>query len=913
MSLAPGTRIGVYEVEAVLGAGAMGEVYRALDTRLGRMVAIKVLPDSLTHDRERLARLEREARALAALNHQNIAVLYGVEETGGGLALVIELIEGETLARRLARGLTMPEALELARQIAAALDAAHEKGVVHRDLKLDNVMVTPAGTVKVLDFGLAKLVEAGPGGYVTQAVTETRATVVGAIMGTPAYMSPEQARGQTADKRADIWAFGCVLFELLSSRRAFDEATLSDTLAAILTREPDWTLLPSTTPARVIEVLRRCLAKELTRRARDIGDVALDLDTAQTDNESSPAALGTRGAIIVWKVASMVATIVASGAVFLLLWQRGEPAPPTVLTPTAIGALRRVTSDQGLSTDPSLSADGRILAYASNRAGAGNLDIYVQQTAGGTYIRLTSDSADDHQPNLSPDGSLVVFRSERSPRGIYVASALGGEARFLAPDGMRPVFSPDGLSIAYWTGASLAPRASGGVRQTFVMPAGGGTPTRVATSLKSAGDVVWAPDGRSVLVFGRQAASDEPDWWWQRVDGGAAVRTGALARFNSQGNKGLSNLAFPYPLGWVKAGVMFSGDRGSDEGDAQGIWMVAVDPASGRLEADAVRLTNGTTRDLSASVAQDGRMVFAALHSLRTTFALPLDANAAKAAGPFRLIRDDRIDTGRTSVSEDGRVMVLPRYELNAGGLWVRDLGTGQERQLAATPRTPLNPVMSADGDWVAYTITRVVTGGDAGFGDVLIVQSAGGVPRKVCESCQAAAWVRDNQQLVITEGPSYNTLMRVNVTSGERTPMVVVSSGSVDRPLFGPNGRWVTFNSNQGVFVAPVYADRASSESEWTKLVALNGGERSTGLSPDGGLLYLLLERDGFRCLYAMRIDPSTGTSRSEPFLVAHVHDASRQWGTTGFGSAVVRGMFVANLFETTGSLWMTTLETAR
>ena len=200
--------------------------------------------------------------------------------------------------------------------------------------------------------------------------------------------------------------------------------------------------------------------------------------------------------------------------------------------------------------------------------------------------------------------------------------------------------------------------------------------------------------------------------------------------------------------------------------------MVAIDPACGRVAGDAVRLTNGTSRDLSASVTPDGRMVFAALASLRTTFVLPLDANAGKAIGPFRLVRDDQINTGRTSVSEDGRLMVLPRYELDAGGLWTRDLRTGQERQLAATPRTPLNPVMSADGQWVAYTVTRVGTGSDAGFGDVLIVPSAGGVPRKVCEKCQATAWVRGNEQLVISEGPTYQTLELVNVTSGERTPM---------------------------------------------------------------------------------------------------------------------------------------------
>ena len=803
-----------------------------IDTRLGRPVAIKVLPPGLAHHRDRLTRMEREARALAALNHPNIAVLYGVEEIAGAWALVLELVDGETLASRLLRGLTVPEALVLARQIAAALDAAHEKGIVHRDLKPGNVMVTPAGAVKVLDFGLAKLAE--PASVdLAQAPTETGATAAGAVLGTPAYMSPEQARGQAVDKRADIWAFGCVLFELLTRRRAFAGATLSDTLAAILEHEPDWAALPSTTPPRVREVLRRCLTKDVTRRARDIGDVALDLDAAPSGDAPDPSVRATRMSGTVWKAAAIGSALVA--AAVLLLWQRGEPASTLVSARPTIGALSQLTSDQGLSTDPSLSADGRLLAYASNRAGGGNLDVYVQQTAGGNSIRLTADPADDHQPSVSPDGSLVAFRSERSPRGVYVSSALGGEARLLAPDGMRPMFSPDGRSIAFWTtGSWLTPRSTDTVRQTYLMPAGGGSPTRVATNLESAGDVVWAPDGRSLLVFGRQSTSREnaeSDWWWQPVEGGAAVRTGAFSRFAAQGAKGPIDLALPYPLGWTKAGVIFTGDRGSD-GVAQGLWVVPVDSASGRVAGDAVRLTNGTTRDLAASVAHDGRMVFAALASRQATFTLPLDANAGKATGPFRSVRDDRINTGRTSVSEDGRLMVLPLYNLDAGGLWVRDLGTGQERQLAATPRTPLNPVMSADGQWVAYTITRVVTGGEAGFGDVLIVPSAGGVPRKVCENCQAEAWTRDNQQVVVGIGPYHRTFERLNVTSGGRTPLAAVSSGQIDRPLFGPDGRWVTFNSNnRAVFVAPVHADRASPESEWTKLVALDGaGERTPG-----------------------------------------------------------------------------------
>jgi Tol biopolymer transport system component len=654
------------------------------------------------------------------------------------------------------------------------------------------------------------------------------------------------------------------------------------------------------------------MAKNMARRMRDIRDVVLELDGALADDGTASAETESPGRV--WKVATLVAALIAAAAM-ALLWQRSEsttsgniPLLPTI-------GLTRLTSDSGLSTQPSLSADGRFLAYASNRSGAANLDIYVQQTSGGTAIRLTDDPADDHQPSLSPDGSLVAFRSERTPRGIYVASALGGGARFLVPDGRGPAFSPDGQSIAFWTGRWLAPRGKDAYRQAFVVPAGGGTPTRVANNLASAGDLVWAPDGQSLLLFGWESATgetSEPDWWWLPAGSSTASPTGAFARFQAQAAKNPIDLNLPYPLSWFEGGVIFSGDRGSDVSDAQGLWSVAVDPGSGHVMSEAVRLTNGTTRDLSASVSRNSRIVFSAQNSLRTTLALTLDANAGKAIGPVRHLRQDTVETGRTSLSEDGRLMALPKYESEGGSLWVRDLQKETEWQLVATPRTPLNPVMSADGRWVAYTVTKVITGGDSGFGDVFIVQAEGGVPRKVCESCEAQNWTRDDREIVVAD-PDRRTLTRVDIASAGRIPLVAASSGALDRPLFGPNGRWVAFNGDRGTFVATVHADHATPEAEWIKLIGTSGGERSAGLSPDGRLLYLLLERDGFRCLYAMPVDAVTGHSNGEPFPVAHFHDATRQWGTTGYGSAVARGIFVVNLFETTGNLWMTTLTAMR
>jgi serine/threonine-protein kinase len=293
MALSSGVRLGVYEILAKLGEGGMGEVYRARDTRLKRDVAIKVLPESFALDPDRLTRFEREAELLATLNHSNIAAIYGFEESGSISGIVLELVEGPTLSDRIAQGpVPLDEALSIARQVTDALDAAHQKGIVHRDLKPANIKLTPSGQVKVLDFGLAKAMESATAPMASASISPTMvspATQAGLILGTAAYMSPEQARGKAVDQRADIWAFGCVLFEMLTGRSPFGGAdTVSDSIAAILTREPDWKGLPPDTPASVRRLLRRCIEKDVNRRLHHIGDARLELDEAGGTETGGP-------------------------------------------------------------------------------------------------------------------------------------------------------------------------------------------------------------------------------------------------------------------------------------------------------------------------------------------------------------------------------------------------------------------------------------------------------------------------------------------------------------------------------------------------------------------------------------------------------------------------------------------------
>ena len=340
MSLNPGTRIGSYEIAAQIGAGGMGEVYRATDLKLGRDLAIKVLPSAFTNDPERVARFEREARTLASLNHPNIAQIHGLEEADGVKALVMELVEGPTLADRVRQGpIPLDEALPIAKQIAEALEAAHEHGIIHRDLKPANIKLRPDGTVKLLDFGLAKAIEGsgGPGGGIDLMNSPTitspaMMTGVGVILGTAAYMSPEQAKGRAVDKRSDVWALGAVLYEMLTARRAFEGDDVSDTLANVLKSQPDWSALPPNLPPAIGVVIRRCLEKDRTRRVADAATVAFILDEAASLTATagsaariaeSPSREAGRRRLVALGLAALLAAIV-SGFVF---WRLAPPTP----------------------------------------------------------------------------------------------------------------------------------------------------------------------------------------------------------------------------------------------------------------------------------------------------------------------------------------------------------------------------------------------------------------------------------------------------------------------------------------------------------------------------------------------------------------------------------------------------------
>ena len=462
-----GKTLGTYEILSPLGKGGMGEVWRARDSKLGREVAIKTLPEEFSQDEERLARFEREAKLLASLNHPNIATIHGLEEDNGTRFLVLELVEGDTLADRLKRGaIPVEESLKLALQIAEALEAAHEKGVIHRDLKPANIKVTPDGKIKVLDFGLAKaFASAGADGSLANSPTlSMAATQQGVILGTAAYMSPEQARGQEVDKRADIWAFGVVLFEMLTGRGTFDGGTVSDVLAGVLAKEPQWTTLPANLHPRIRLLLERCLEKESKDRYHDIADARIDIQKALADPDGVIA--GPVADIIQapprpmfgWIALAVVLTaLVASVSVWNL-----KPAEPRTVTRFAV-ELPGLTPPNGASSMV-LSPDGSRIVYQAD----GQLHLRAMDQMEAMPIPGTEGG---EMPFFSPDGESLGFFAQRRVKTMVLPSG----APFVVADivgngGVGGTWGTDGVIIF----------GQGGSYGLSEVPEGGGTPETFA-------------------------------------------------------------------------------------------------------------------------------------------------------------------------------------------------------------------------------------------------------------------------------------------------------------------------------------------------------------------------------------------------------------------------------------------------
>jgi serine/threonine protein kinase/Tol biopolymer transport system component len=833
-----GRCIGPYQVSALIGTGGMGEVYRAHDKKLARDVAIKVLPPMFTADRERVARFDSEARMLAALNHPHIGAIYGLEEAGGMPALVLELVDGETLADRLRRGpVPTGDTLAIARQIADALDAAHRKRITHRDLKPANIKVTPDGLVKVLDFGLAKALASdvtatlGLSQSPTAAIDATR---VGVILGTAAYMSPEQARGLPVDTRADIWAFGCVLYEMLTGRPPFSGQNVAETLAAILEREPDWKALPSSTPARIRELLRHCLQRDPALRVQNIADARDVLDQAQRGWNP-------------WHIAAIAAAVVATlaAALFPLM----KPAVP-VTSPSEYTQLTNFTDS---ATAPSLSPDGRMVVFKRGEDSfLSNGDIYVKLLPNGEAVKLTTEPARRYGPVFTPDGSRIAYTQVTAGSwDTWTVPVPGGQPTRFLPNASgltwiadhRVLFSE--IKTGFHMGIVTATEGRAESREIYIQP----------DEHAMAHYSYLSPDRQSVLVVemigthaftdrcrlvpfdgrssGRQvgpqgtciAAAWAPDGQWMyfsAVVGGSAhiwrqkFPDGAPEQitFGATEEEGIALAAdgrsFVTSVGTRRSAIWIHDAAGERAILSEGYALVP------RLSRDGTRVFYLLVRDWWLSAR--GRVAASAeLRSLDPKSGKSESVLSGVSIRDYEISRDEK-EVAFTTTDGNGTSGIwlaaldrrTPTRQIAQGGdqvsfgpeedlvfrsvaennalIRIRKDGTGRSRVTAATVMEKFG--LSPDGKWVIALLAG---------GGTFAVPVDGGAPTRICARVCPSTWSSDGRWLYVGAPVATGKTYAIPVPSGRSLPNLPAEGIDVGA-AFGLPGARIIENS----FISP-------------------------------------------------------------------------------------------------------------
>ena len=827
-----GQRVGPYQITSWIGAGGMGEVYRARDATLGRDVAIKILPRIFASDPDRLARVDREARMLASLNHPHIGAIYGVEQLEGVPVLILELVEGPTLADRLATGqVPLTEALGIARQIAEALEAAHARGIVHRDLKPANIKITPDGIVKVLDFGVAKAAASdGIDNPSPSPAVTVSGTHEGVILGTAPYMSPEQARGQTVDKRTDIWAFGCVLYEMLTGRMPFPGKTASDHIAAILERDPDWAALPVTTPLSIRRLLRRCLDKESARRLPDIAVARLEIDDAAGETGGAAEAAATvtlRSRDRVWRRAAGAAVAVAWVAVGFAAWSVMRPSPmaaPITFTLPAPEGLRYLAIYGSLS----LSPDGRTVAFvaidttgrfAASETGAGALYL---RSLGSQEARRLSGTDGASGPFWSPDGRFVGFIAGGNLKKVAVA---GGPPVTLAERSTgRSAWSAQGVILFSRTGDSTG---------LYRIPDTGGEPTRVA-ELDGYPDELgqfypmFLPDGRRFLFLGGHLDRSK--------------RAIYLASLDSQTRTRLIDV---YSQPEYAPGFLLYQRGGA-------VMAHPFDEKQGRLTGDAVAIAEGVDTDTI-----NGRAAFSA----SPTGALIYRSGAAS-GGSGRLTWFDRSGKTLGTVAENGfyryprvspdgqQVVVTFSADEVAMDLWQIDLARGVPTRSTFHPGDDFNPsVWSPDSQRVVFSSSRTRKGVVDLYQQPAIGTATAELLWQSGENKTPSGFSPDGRILLVDRwvgsGGGSSDMWALPMT-GDRKPFPLIATAfNENSATFSPSGRFIAYVSNESG-VRQVYVQPFPPTGARVQLSKGNGG------SPKW-------TADGRTVLYSSYLDPSS------------------------------------------------------
>jgi len=804
MSLAPGDRVGAYEVTAQLGAGAMGVVLRARDTKLLRDVALKVLPEQLASDPDRLSRLQREAQLLASLNHPNIAHVYGLEQASGGACIVMELVDGETLADRVQKGaIPLDEAVEIARQIVDALAAAHERGIVHRDLKPANIKLTPTGTVKVLDFGLAKPVAPGSGSGSGSSMLPTidSGSMAGAIVGTVAYMSPEQARGKDVDARTDIWAFGCVLYEMLTGRLAFDGETATDIIAKVVSGQPDFDALPPVTPGAIRLLLTTALSKNVQQRLQHIGDarMLLDAKALATGAPAVPAAVAAperkRGRFAV-VVAAFVAGAALAGLA-ALAWSRRagtEPAPPQLnlqlALPSIIGA-------------PLVSPDGQLIAYSAEPPGDKRA-IWIRPM-GADSSRKLAGTDNPQYAGWAPDSRWLAFVADKKLKKVDVGS---GSIQVLcdAPDQVR------GLT---WGRAGIL-FAMGGALVRVSADGGAVTPvTQLDPKLKETVHVipVFLPDDDHFVYAIGSSEPEHAGIFVGALDGKTKNRLLPLGtRFNG--------LSYVPPGYLIVAGESLTAQR--------------FDASALTLSGSAIPIVDSVD---SYSASNTGLLLYRKVSATAAEKQLTWFDRAGRIVGQV----GGKGNYAAVELSPAGDRVAVDMITEGNRDVWVVDVARGVPLRVSYDPASDWTPVWSPDGSRIAYASSRK--------GTHIYVKSASGVGNDEqmfkSESTEIpVSWSHDGRYLVFSRFKPPNSPGGVDtwlLTLGpepKATPFVE-SPFDKAQARISPDGHWIAYATNDsGAYQIVVQTFPDPNKGRW-QISAQGGIEPKWGR--DGRELYYL------------------------------------------------------------------------
>jgi Tol biopolymer transport system component len=930
--------VDAYELVRPLGSGGMGEVWLATDAHLRRKVALKLLPTDLTRDPTRIARFQQEARAASALSHPNVCVIHALGATTDGQHYIaMEYVDGRTLRGRLLHErLPLREALDIAIQIASALAAAHASGIVHRDIKPENVMLRPDGFVKVLDFGLAKLTAVGGADAAHSTQTAFR-TEAGSVVGTVAYMSPEQARGQPVDARADIWSLGVLLYEMVAGRGPFTGQSSSDVLAAILQNEPTpLARFEPETPPELQRIVGKALRKDRAQRYQTVQDLLLDLQALREEIQSQARTGSAAGTAAATKpvgsdsgqalavvppysrrlaLAVTAAVLVIGAGVGFWAWTTMRPAPtPAVATGEPVQRnLTRLTFDPGLQTDVTWSRDGTRIAYAADRSG--NFDIWTQPVAGGDPVQVTKSPAADTQPSWSPDGRNLVFRSERDGGGLFVVHALGGPERRITSFGVDPQWSPDGTEILF---------ARDRVRRThmyLVSPEGAEPPREILKDFLHTGWWDWFgfhPDGR-ISLSGNHRERGFGFFTVSPADGRltmSSIEAGLPLRVGIQGDRVLR-------FQWNDTGDALFAEATRNE--VRNVWKVAVEPRTLAWRS-AERLTTGQGADTAAALSPDGaRVAFTTQREAVRLWVFPFDPVAGRVTGSGRPVSPEEGGAGDARLSPDGRTVAYSLTRPGAGrtDLWLTNIDSGASELLA---RDALGPCWSLDGKTIAYNLFRSDRPPRGEF--ALAIRELGGAERLLTGWSTESVlypqdWAEDGRAiLAVYLSPLFTGRARLELRSianphaaDPARVLVEDARARIWQGRYSPDARWLSFVVERiddplqqlQLAVAPA---RGAPRAEWIPIATDHDTPDKPRWSPDGRTIYFLSRHESsvFN-LWGRRFDPERGRPVGEPFRVTHFENPGFMiWPELARGSEIdiSRRHALLTMATVTGNIWM-------